>query len=263
MTLALHFLRVQRTALAVWSLILALLTLIVAAVAPSVAAGGFNELVRSLGPALSLGLGGVIDRFPSPVDAYITIKLLYFLPAVVGVYVVLATAGVVLREQARGTLEFLLALPVDRRSLVTWRFLGVAVGTALLYAVVWLSLVGGLEAAGTAGSYSRYAAALVAAYGVNMAQGGLTLLLSVSLREHSQAVRWGLALVLGTFLFALALQIGGVREVYRQLLLYGLADPYHTVAEGRFPWAAVLTGAIGMVLGSAGGGRIMARRELQ
>ncbi len=259
-----QFLRLQRTALLIWGTLLVLMVLAVTGTAPAVTAeGGFERLLQSLGPVLQQMAGGDIARFASPIDLFITLKLLGFLPAIVGVYVVLATGAVVAREHARGTLDFLLSLPVDRGTVLRQRFLGVGVGVALLYVSMWLCLVGGLQAAGVTGSYGRYAAAFLAAYAVNMAQGSVVLLLSVALREYVQVVRWGLALVLGSFLLALAMQAAGVLAALRYLLLVGLADPFPVVAEGRFPWAAVLAGATGVALGLGWGGRLFARRELQ
>lgn len=264
MTVTRHFLHLQRTALLIWGAILALMVLAVAAATPAVTQGAdFETLVRSLGPALQNMAGGDITRFPSAVDAYVCLKLLAFLPAMVGVYVVLATSAVVAREQARGTLDFLLSLPVDRAAVLRDRFLGVMLGTGALYLTQWVCLVIGLEAGGVTGSYGRYALALLAAYGVNIAQGGLVLILSLALREHARAVRWGLILVLGAYLFAMTLQAAGVLAPLRTVLLYGLADPFPVVADGRFPWGALLAGAAGSLLGVGWGGRLFARKELQ
>lgn len=264
MTVTRQFLRLQRTALIVWGAILALMALATAGATPAIAAGNNLALaMKALGPAVQNLMGGDISRFPSAVDAYLSYKLLGFLPAITGVYVVLATGAVVAREQSRGTLDFLLSLPVDRAAVLRERFLGVMAGTALLYAAQWLCLVVGLQAGGVTGSYGRYALALLAGFGVNMAQGGLVLVLSVAVREYAQVVRWGLGLVLGTYLFATALQAAGVLPVLRSVLLYGLAETFPMVAEGRFPWGALLVGAAGVALGLGWGGRIFAAKELQ
>jgi ABC-type transport system involved in multi-copper enzyme maturation permease subunit len=264
MTVTWQFLRLQRTALFVWGAILVLMVFGVTSATPAVTAGnGMEVLMKSLGPALRQMAGGDLNRFASPVDAYIVMKLLMLLPALVGVYVVLATGAVVAREQARGTLDFLLSLPLDRATVLRQRFLGVVAASALLYAAMWLCLVGGLELNGVPGSYGRYALALIGAYAVNMAQAGLVLVLSVALREYAHIVRYGLALVLGAYLFSVALQAGGVLTWLQNLLLYGLANPFPAVADGQFPWAALLAGCGGVTLGLVWGGRIFARKELQ
>lgn len=264
MSVTWQFLRLQRTALLVWGVILVLMVFAVTSATPAVTAGnGMEVLVNSLGPALQRMAGGDLNRFASPVDAYIVMKLLMLLPALVGVYVVLATGAVVAREQARGTLDFLLSLPLDRATVLRQRFLGVVAACALLYAAMWLCLVGGLTLNGVPGSYGRYALALIGAYAVNMAQAGLVLVLSVALREYAHIVRYGLALVLGAYLFSFALQAGGVLTWLQNLLLYGLANPFPAVADGRIPWAALLAGIGGVALGLVWGGRIFNRKELQ
>jgi ABC-type transport system involved in multi-copper enzyme maturation permease subunit len=264
MTVTLQFLRLQRTALLVWGAVLVLMVFGVTSATPAVTAGnGLEVLIKSLGPAIRQMAGGDIRRFASPVDAYIVMKLLMFLPALVGVFVVLATGAVVAREQAQGTLDFLLSLPLDRATVLRQRFLGVVGATALLYAAVWLCLAVGLETAGVPGSYGRYALALVGAYAVNMAQAGFVLVLSVALHEYAHVVRYGLALVLGTYLFGFVLQAGGVLTWLQNVLLYGLANPFPAVADGQFPWGAVLAGSAGVALGLIWGGRIFSHRELQ
>lgn len=259
-----QFLRLQRTALLIWGAIMLMMALATAGAAPAITAGGsFEALIQSLGPVMSQAAGGDITRFASPVDAYLSMKLLGFLPVMIGVYVVLATGAIIVRERAQGTLDFLLALPLDRAQVLRWRVLGVALITGLLYLIAYVGIIGGLASGGVRGSYDRYALALLAGYGVNLAQGGLVLLLSLRLREYVQTVRWGLALVLGAYLFVMSMQVGNLLPMLRNLLLFGLANPFPIVADGLFPVGAVLVGIGGSALGLTLGAGMLDRQELQ
>jgi hypothetical protein len=243
MIVARQFLRLQRTALIVWGAVLVLMTLSVTAAAQAATSGdAYVALIKSLAPAMQRVIGGDITGFPNPVDAYVTTKLLLFLPVLLGVYAALAVAAMVARERSKGTLDFLLALPLDRGLVLRQRFVAVAISLALLYGATWVTLVAGLEAAGAPGAYGRYALVLLAGFCINLAQAGILAAVSVAAGEYPKVVRYGLALVLLPYMLNMALQAADVATWLGRPLLYGLINAHDMVALGQFPWAAVVLG---------------------
>ncbi len=243
MTVFAHFLRLQRLSLTIWTLAVVVLLAAVVGQTPAVTQdNAWQELLRNLPPAVQRITGGTLHAFARPVDAYLVAKLFNFLPLVLGIFAALSAAAVVARERDRGTIEFLLSLPLDRRRLMRQRLLVVAFGLGLLYLATWAALVVGLKAVGVAGSYGRYAVTLLGGWAVNLAQAGLVTLISLRVKEYVRAVRYGLALVVVAYLIDTALLAANVWTWLRPFLLYGLVNAGEVVRTGQVPWAALGVG---------------------
>ena len=92
-------------------------------------------------PALFQGLLGTpieIETLPG----FLSWRLVGALPLMIGLWSITALAGTLAAEAARGTLEVVLGAPISRRSLAVQKYLGHAVGLALVLAfvstVAWL-----------------------------------------------------------------------------------------------------------------------------
>jgi len=241
--ITLQYLRLQRFSLMVWSCVVLLLT---AANASSVAAvtgeNALMELLMSMPPAVQRLAGGSFLMLENPVDGFISMKVLMILPVLFGVYAVMAAAAIVSKEQETRTLDFLLALPVDRGQLLRQRFVGIATGLLILNAVTLANLVLFLEVMGFPGSYGRFALTMLGGFAINLAHAGLTLAFSVGSRDYGQVVRFGLGLVLLTFILDTTLVISGTGDYLRYLLLYGAVRPDEMMRTLQVPWAALLIG---------------------
>lgn len=242
MTLARQFLRLQRVSLIVWIAVVVLMTAAITGAAPSITQNNaLEDLMKTLPPALQQLVGAGI---PNPVDSFIAMKLLLTIPALGAAFAVMMAAAMIARERDRGTVDFLLALPLDRRQVLFGRFAAVVIGLVLLYASVWLTLVIGLKASGAEGSYGRYALALLAGCALNIGQAGVALALSLRLREYGRTVRYALGLVLVPWLLEMVLKAADMLPNLRYLLLYRLADAIEIIRTGNLPWGALGAGVL-------------------
>ncbi len=243
MAITLQYLRLQRVPLIIWSLVGIMLTSANAASVGAVTAdNAMVDLIKTLPEGMQRMIGASFLTLENPVDGFIAMKVLMSLPVMFGVYAVMSAAAVVAKEQENRTLDFLLALPLDRGNVLRQRFLGIAIGLLMLYAVTWLNLVLFLEALGHPGSYGKYALTMLGYFSINIAQAGLALAYSVRSKDYGQVVRVGLAFVLLTFLMDMSLVIGGFGPGFRYVLLYGTVQSAEMMVSLQFPWAALLIG---------------------
>jgi ABC-2 type transport system permease protein len=243
MGITLHYLRLQRLPLMIWALVGIMLTSANAASVGAVTAdSALTDLIKTLPEAFQRILGSSFLSLENPVDGFIAMKVLMSLPVLFGVYAVMSAAAVVAKEQENRSLDFLLALPIDRGRVLQQRFVAIAVGLITLYAVTWASLFLFLEALGHPGSYGKYALTMLGYLAINLAQAGLALAFSIGSWTYSQVVRFGLAFVLLTYILDMSLMIGGVGESLRYVLLYGTVQPIEMMESLQVPWTALFIG---------------------
>lgn len=240
--IARHFLRLQRGALIGWSAVMLLITYATGAAASVVKdAAGLQTLFAALPPALQKLAGGDLIAHNS-VDGYLAMKWFLLLPVTLGIFAVLTAAAIVARENERGTIGYLLTLPVERGRLLRVRFLTLTGALAWLYLLNGIGLWVGLKSVGLAGTPVRWALLCLAYFAINLAMAGLTLLLSLYLPGWSRTVQAGAGLVVGLYLVDTGLMMANVASVWRAPFLYSLADVRVALLDGRLPWAAVLIG---------------------
>lgn len=240
--IARHFLRLQRGALFGWSVVILLLTFATGASATVAQdSAGLQALFAALPPVLQK-LAGADLMAHDPVDGYLAMKWFMLLPVLLGIYGVLTAAAIVAREQERGTIGYILALPIGRGRLLRERFLTLAGGLAWLYLLNWVGLLLGLATTGLTGTPSRWALLCLGYFSINLAMAGLTLLLSLYLPSWSRAVQAGAGVVLGLYLVDTGLMMGNVADGWRAPFLYALVNLRSALLEGRLPWAAHAVG---------------------
>jgi len=238
MIVARQFLRLQRTSFFIWAGVLVFLTVVTASSASAVTAGGaFQELIATLPVGFQRLIGADITN---PVDGFIAIKLLLIVPALGAVAAVLVSTSVVAREHARGTGDFLLSLPAERRFILRQRFTGLLVGLSALYVCTWLALVITLIMAGLSASFARYAIFLLASLALNAGQAAVALALSLHVLDLGRSVRYALAFALIPYGFEIAFKSAGILSTVRYVLLYRLADPVEILVSPTKALMAVL-----------------------
>jgi ABC-2 type transport system permease protein len=240
--IARHFLRIQRGALIGWSAVICLIAYGTGAAASVVKdAAALQALFAALPPTLQKLAGGDL-MLHNPVDGYLAMKWFLLLPVIMGVFAVLTAAAIVARENDRGTIGYLLCLPVERGRLLRLRFLTLAGSLAWLYVVNWVGILVGLKSVNLAGTPSRWALLFLGYYAINLAMAGITLFLSLHLPSWSRAVQAGAGVVVGLYLVDTGLMMGNVATAWRAPFLYSLADVRTALLDGRLPWPAVLVG---------------------
>ncbi|HLO02577.1 MAG TPA: ABC transporter permease subunit [Symbiobacteriaceae bacterium] len=261
--IARHFLRLQRGALVGWSLILFLLSLASGASAAAVQdQANAAALMNSLPPTLQKLAGVDLILGSHPVDGFLAMKWFLLLPVILGIYGALTAAAIVARENERGTIGYLLALPVQRGRLLRERFLTLAGALAWLYFVDVVGLLVGLKSVDLTGTPGRWALLMLGYYAVNLAQAGLTLLFSLYLPSWSRSVQAGAGLVIGLFLIDTGLAMADVPMLGRAPFLYGLTDVRGALLHGQLPWPALLVGLCLTILTITLAERRFARQQI-
>lgn len=260
--IARHFLRIQRNSLIGWSVVILLIAYAVGTAA-SVAkdAAALQTLFAALPPVLQK-LAGADLMAHNPVDGYLAMKWFMLLPVIMGIYAVLTAAAIVARENERGTIGYVLSLPIERGRLLRDRFLVLAGGLAWLYFVNWLALLLGVKSVALSGTPSRWALLLLGHFAINLAMAGITLFLSLYLPSWIRAVQVGVGVVVGLYLVDTGLMMGNAPTVWRAPFLYGLVDIRSALLEGNLPWSALLVGLVVTLLTLYLADRRFARQQI-
>lgn len=240
--IARHFLRIQRGALIGWSAVMLLIAFATGTAASVVKdAAGLQALLTALPPALQKLAGSDLIAH-NAVDGYLAMKWFLLLPVVLGIFGVLTAATIVARENERGTIGYLLTLPVERGRLLRVRFLTLTAALAWLYLLNGVGIWLGLQTTGLTGTPSRWALLFLGFFAINLAMAGIALLLSLYLPSWGRAVQAGAGLVVGLYLIDTGLMMGNVADGWRAPFLYSLADTRTALLDGRLPWPAIVVG---------------------
>lgn len=172
----------------------------------------------------------------------------------IAIWAALAAVEVVTADRDGGTLEFLLALPVRRETLLAGRCLALLVGLGVLHAVVWAAAVGGVWIIGQHIDAGRLAGALALLLLAQAALAGMMVLFSLAFRDQTRAQ---LATVTAALVFVFLPAIvapGSAAAPLRSLSPFAHGSPQAYVLTGAgYPWsdAALLAAwALAALLGA-------------
>lgn len=179
-----------RRALAWWSLGLIGLAAMMIAVYPTVRDNpDLNKLVEDYPEALKafIAFGGDVDYVSGA--GYLGSELFSFMvPLLLLVAAIGAGARAIAGEEENGTLDLLLANPLSRRRLVLDKLEALAVEIVLLAAVLWLSLLVGVEVVGMDVSAAHLAAATTSAALLAVAFGAISLMVGAATGRRGIAI---------------------------------------------------------------------------
>jgi ABC-2 type transport system permease protein len=239
-------LRDTRRGLLWWSLGLAGMSALMIAVYPTVRDNpDLNKMVEEYPDALKafVGFGGDLDYTSGA--GYLGSELFSFmvplllLVAAIGVGA-RATAG----EEERGTLDLLLANPLSRRRLVLEKAGALAAELALLGAVLWLSLLAGVEAVSMDVSAAHLAAATASATLLAFAFGAIALLVGALTGRRGAATGLTAAGAVLAYLVSSLATLVGFLEPAREaspFYHYAASDPLrHGLALGHVAFLVIL-----------------------
>ncbi|MBI3688652.1 MAG: ABC transporter permease subunit [Actinobacteria bacterium] len=132
----------QRRALLAWSMSLALLVAMYVAIWPSIRGQpSMSDLLDRM-PEAMRSLFAMSGADMSTPTGYVKIELLSFMgPMLLLIYTIAAGAAAVAGEEDRHTLDLLLANPISRTRLVLHKLAAMALGTALLAAVMGVAMI--------------------------------------------------------------------------------------------------------------------------
>lgn len=211
-----------------WGLGLGALAALVAGIYPSIAGNEELQAYWESLPEAARALSGGAQALTS-VSGYFESQLFAFLPLVLAIFTVGKAAQMIAGEEADGTMDIVLAQPVERWRLVTARFAALAGATGVIVTAVALPLVAlgplvGLTLAEIAGlALWGYLSALLA-----LVFGAATLTASAIAHRKRTAVLVGTVVTVGAYVLdamaPLSEALDGV-DVLSPYHWYALSDP--------------------------------------
>ncbi len=233
----------------VWAIVIVLGVATVVSAAPAVAHSDvLAGLVQRL-PSLVRGLLGGPLLLKRPVDGYLYVKLVMYLPLLVGIFTGFQASSLLARDRDHRRLDFLLSLPVTRRRLLLVRLGALVTAQAAMWAVVILALCGFMHQEGLQVDTAGYVLVGYSGFLVTLATGSIALWASAGARDYGAALRWGLGAAAVPFVYDLSVRIATTAHGWLYILPYGYYDPPQLLLTHAFPWlaTAVLVVASGLL----------------
>ncbi len=248
MTLLRQQWRSDRGTLLTWCVVVAFLTWMMAGLWEVLASTGalveYEQMLKAMPPFVQAMVGkGNLNLFGAYVAGmeYGGVMSFAFI-----IFVAAYVPGLLTKEVEQRTSEFLLSLPVTRRSVIGVRWLGLVANLTALTLVQWIVLIG---VAGPEAQPVRYFWASLNMLLLYVEAGTLVLLATVFIDDHSRAV--GVSAALVTFLFfynSMTESATGIVAAMRKALPFARFDPTAIIATGRVPGADIGILAVGSLV---------------
>ncbi len=247
MTLFKQYFRVQRTGLIIWAGGTALLGWVLAAtVKPMELGDALTKFIQKVAIQLPPGLQALFGMVPgmSSVDSLIQAKMGFWLAVAMPIYACLLAVSAMTREIDRGTADFLLALPVDRRQVLISRWAVMVTDLSVFALAAWAALCAGLKATGVQGNFSGYFWMIAQIWFLSVAVGSLAMLGSMWSSDYETAIKWALGAVGVLFVTDFGLRVVEVPLVWRFFNPFAYYDTLQPILRNSLMWgdAAVLAG---------------------
>lgn len=224
------------------------------------AAAQWQDMIARLPPQMIQFIGGTLTL--ATVPGMMTALMSGTIPLPVAIWATLTVMGVVTSEWDRGTLEFLLALPVQRWRLLAERWLSFLLQLALLHALIWAAVLVGLRLTGEWFDPGRLAAALLLAALAQAAMAGMVLVLSLFFKDQTRGVLVAIVFTLAMFFLPVFVEAASPVAFLRKLTPFNYGQPGPLLQGGTFPWADVVLLVAWAVAGFALAVFTFARREV-
>ncbi len=262
MTLYRMALRQQLVSWLVWTIVIVLGVGTVVSAAPAVASSRALLTLMSSLPASWRGVMGGALTVTRPIDGYLYVKLVMYLPLLVGIFSGFQASSLLAREMDHRRFDFLLGLPLTRSRLLLVRFAALVTSQAAMWLVTILALVGFMQRQGLRPDVQGYALVGLSGFLVTLATSAAALWASAAARDYPTAVRWGLGVATLPFAYDLAVRIATVARGWRLILPYGYYDPPHLLLTHAFPWLSTGVLLVASILLTYGALRSFERREV-
>ncbi|MDF2629454.1 MAG: family transporter protein [Symbiobacteriaceae bacterium] len=219
MTLFRQFFVAHLKGLFIWMAVGALMAIALTRSTATFIEGGVFEAM----PASMLALYGDFTGM-NVVDIYLTISVGKGTVLIPTLYAVIVALSIITREVDRRTVEFLLALPVQRAQVLLSRLAVLAVNVTLVNAVIWAVLRFDISAQGYEGSWAHLDVLFVNLWLLCMALAAVTLAASMWIDDYSVGVKLFLGLVTLTFFLEYVFRGAQVSRAVRLITPYSYAD---------------------------------------
>jgi ABC-2 type transport system permease protein len=249
-------LKQYRTTFIVWSLtIVGLIFATVAAAMPALLSGSASlaEYVKVFPPEFLRAFSFSLASFSDPLGFYTVYSTLYTL-MLGGIFSITVTAGILHKEQAYGTAEFLNAKPLSRTAIVVTKiaaFLALDLALNLLaFLMGWFCL-----AAYSPAPFRFDALVVLSVYGLGLtlSMGGVGLLFSLLVKRAKSLTGPAVGIVLGFYLIDMAAKITDKYDAVGWVSPFKWVDLDVVRAGYGFQWwrIALFTGLIAMTFAAA------------
>lgn len=201
-------------------------------------------------PQAFLNLYGDIAGM-NPVDQYLVIaigKLTLLIPAL---YAVIIALSVVTREVDRRTVEFLLALPVQRTQVLLVRLIVMAVNITVVVGAIWAVLRFDLPAQGYEGTWAHLDLLFVNVWLLSFALGAVTLAGSMWVDDYSVGVKLFTGLVTLAYFLEMVLRSAMVSRAGRLVSPFSYVDIGGVMRTGSIGAGDVLVLVVAITAGVA------------
>ncbi len=220
-----------------------------------------THMIEQLPAPLKAMMGGNLQF--SILDAWLQAQVFGFLvPLVLAVYTALAALGVLTRETDDRTMDFLLALPVRRSSIILSRLGGLALNLAVLHGVLLVSVSGAVALIREAPDWPGYALILFNQYLIYVALAALLVLVTVFVDDFQKGLMATLGVSLSMFLLPHIITPGSPLDSVTRLSLFHYYQPGEVLAHGALPWSDVLLLLAVLVVCAGGAVWLFNRKQL-
>lgn len=201
----------------------------------------YMQLVSGYPPEMMAFFGDMSDIF-SP-SGYLNLIFFSYIPIVTGIFTISSGAALLAGEEAKGTLDLVLAHPISRSRLFWGRLAALTLAIIAILLLTWVGFVVPLNSASLDASPMQIFQALLSLFGTLMFFGTLALLLSMLLPSGRLAAMISGGLLVVSYFFT---SLGRVNEELRdieQLMPLHYYQGGYAVADMNWGWAAVLLGS--------------------
>lgn len=239
MTLFWQHFRAYSSGLLIWMGGSALLTVAITRAAP---AAVMDDATLSAMQALPEAIRNMLgyQEGLSALDSYIVLKFSSWSALIGALYAPLLALSIVTREVDCRTIDFLLALPVERTRVLLSRAGVMILNSALVVLTMWAVLRYDLAAQGLEGSWTGYALMLLNTWLLVVAIGSVALLTSLWIDDYSLGVRLWLGGVTGLFFLEFAMKAAGLSRWQRVFSPFSYTDGPQVLRTGEIPLADAL-----------------------
>lgn len=215
-TVFVHTLKRMRGALLGWGLSLAGLVVLFMSFYDDLAAQGaaMTELMKSYPPEV-LALFGSVWDLASP-QGFLGMYFFSYMPLILGIFAVLAGAGLLLQDEEDGVLDLLLAHPISRTQMFVGRLLGLMAVIAGILLLSYLTMLISMQWTQMELTAADLARPFIALYVQIFFLSTFPLMLSLLMPGRTTAAMTsGLLLVIAYFVNSLSMEVDGLHPAAR------------------------------------------------
>ena len=178
--LFLSHLKAARWGLVAWSVLMALYALLTFYLYPVMKEAGYEQIFKNMPDSIKalVGLQDTPAGLGLSLETFVSAELLGSWAALVAIYAIFASGGIVAREVERGTIDFILAQPLSRTRLLLSKFAVFLAGVGVIALATFIGTLGGMALINERMSLGSTALALFQGSSLVVAVGSYSLLFS-------------------------------------------------------------------------------------